>query len=86
MRSIYQMERYATPTSDIHMGIAYFHCQLGEPNKALDALEKAAAKHSSDMIFLNAEPAFHRLRGHPRFTALQRRVGLPVLTEPPAAS
>ena len=56
------------------MPLALLYCRLGESSRSLDYLERAYAEHSSDLLYLGAEPGFARLRGEPRFEALLRRM------------
>ena len=56
------------------MPLALLYCRLGERSRSLDYLERAYAEHSSDLLYLGAEPGFSRLRGDPRFEALLRRM------------
>jgi TolB-like protein/Tfp pilus assembly protein PilF len=49
----------------------------GDNDRGLDALERAAQEHSNIVRFLKTHPLFDPVRGHPRFMALSRRVGLP---------
>jgi serine/threonine-protein kinase len=56
---------------------------LGDRASALDALEKACAERSSQMLFLRTDPIFRELHGEPRFQAILGRIGAPVgLTAP----
>jgi TolB-like protein/Tfp pilus assembly protein PilF len=48
----------------------------GDAARGLDALERACDEHSNIVRFLRTHPLFDGLRGHPRFTAVARRVGL----------
>ena len=50
---------------------------LGEPDKALDWLEKAFADRSNGLVFLKVEPALDDLRLNPRFVALQLKLNFP---------
>lgn len=56
----------------------YVHAYLGtgDNDRGLDALERAAQEHSNIVRFLKTHPLFDAVRGHPRFVALSRRVGL----------
>ena len=56
------------------MPLALLYCRLGEFSRSLDYLERAYAEHSSDLLYLGAEPGFSRLRADPRFEALIRRM------------
>jgi TolB-like protein/Flp pilus assembly protein TadD len=54
-------------------GIAYAH--LGEPDTALDHLERAYEERVGWMAEIGREPAFDVLRSHPRFQRLARAIG-----------
>ena len=56
----------------------YVHAYLatGDHGRALDALERAHDEHSNIVRFLKTHPLFDPIRGHERFGALARRVGL----------
>jgi TolB-like protein/DNA-binding winged helix-turn-helix (wHTH) protein/Flp pilus assembly protein TadD len=58
--------------------LALIHAALGEDELALAGLEQAFDEHSPSLTLLDWSPAFARLRSHPRFVTLTRRVGLPV--------
>jgi adenylate cyclase len=47
----------------------------GEEEQALGWLERACEEHAPQLALLNVDPRFDRLRHHPRFTALLRRLG-----------
>jgi TolB-like protein/class 3 adenylate cyclase/Flp pilus assembly protein TadD len=55
---------------------ALVHLGLGEKDAALADLERAYEARSGGLVYLRVEPLFDALRGEPRFTALERRVGL----------
>lgn len=66
-------ETYVQPTQ-----IARLFVHAGQPDQALECLESAAA--SDDLLqveFLRLSPSWNALRGHPRFEALQKSLGLP---------
>jgi len=50
---------------------------LGEKDKALDWLEKAAGVRSDELIFFKVDPAMDPLRSEPRFQAILKRMGFP---------
>jgi len=41
----------------------------------MEFLERAYAKRSGDLLYINVEPHFDPLRSDPRFQALVRRIG-----------
>ncbi len=54
---------------------AQVHAQWGEPEAALDRLERALAIGDSGLIYLRNDPLLGPLRGNPRFTKLLDRIG-----------
>jgi TolB-like protein/DNA-binding winged helix-turn-helix (wHTH) protein/Tfp pilus assembly protein PilF len=50
---------------------------LGQPETALDWLEKAFNDRSNGLVFLKVEPALDSLRDKPRFLALQHKLNFP---------
>jgi adenylate cyclase len=64
-------EGFATP-----YGLARIYAQLGEPEKALESLEKAYEEREIPLIEIGVEPALDPLRSNPRFQSLLRRMGL----------
>ena len=64
-------ESYARP-----FGKAVIHCYLGDKDKAFANLEIACAARDTQMTELGIYPEFDPLRSDPRFTDLERRVGI----------
>jgi TolB-like protein/DNA-binding winged helix-turn-helix (wHTH) protein/Tfp pilus assembly protein PilF len=56
---------------------AVVYVGLGEPERALDWLEKAFADRSNGLVFLKVEPELDDLRSNPRFIALQLKLNFP---------
>lgn len=54
--------------------IARAHEALGQPDAALDWLERGYAERSHSMVFLRVDPQLARLRTHPRFVRLVAQV------------
>lgn len=69
-------EREAAAGKARFMDVARLWSMLGEKPRALDALEKAVARHESEVPFLLVDPRLKPLAGDPRLTALGRKVGL----------
>ena len=63
------------PASPYHR--AYIYAGLGEVDRAVDCLERAFDERAGAMYGLRGSFLFMSLRGHPRFTALLKRMGLP---------
>jgi len=57
--------------------IAVVYLGLGDREKTLTWLEKAADDHSEDFASLKTDPKFDALRSDARFADLVRRIGLP---------
>lgn len=57
--------------------IALIHLGLGEPERAVDWLEKAFESRDSQLIYINRDPRFDPLRGDPRFMRLIGRLDYP---------
>ncbi len=67
----YARKRYIPAT---YFGMLY--AGLGDPERALDWLEKAYEERADGLTWINVEPMFDALRQHPRFQALVKRIGL----------
>jgi TolB-like protein len=57
--------------------IATLYAETGENEKALDLLERAYARHDSELLQLKVDPRIDGLRSSPRFQALLRRMNFP---------
>jgi DNA-binding winged helix-turn-helix (wHTH) protein/tetratricopeptide (TPR) repeat protein len=55
---------------------AFLWTALGEPDRAIDHLERACDERSRYVAFLATWPIYDPLRGHPRWGGLLRRAGL----------
>jgi DNA-binding winged helix-turn-helix (wHTH) protein/tetratricopeptide (TPR) repeat protein len=53
---------------------ATVHLALGETERALDRLEAASEERDPWLVWLMVDPMLDPVRGHPRFTRLERRV------------
>ena len=56
--------------------IAELQLAIGEDEKTIEWLDKAADEHANQVIFLDLDPRFERLHSNPRFQNLLRRVGV----------
>ena len=63
----------------IHFQYAIVHLQRGEPVAAIDHLERLVDARYPGSVFVPADAMFASLRHHPRFEALVKRIGTPVL-------
>ena len=63
----------------IHFQYAVVHLKLGEPDHALDHLERLVDARFPGSVFVPADVVFASLRRHPRFEALVKRIGAPVI-------
>ena len=57
--------------------IATLYAETGENEKALELLERAYARHDSELLQLKVDPRLDNLRSSPRFQALLRRMNFP---------
>jgi TolB-like protein/Tfp pilus assembly protein PilF len=57
--------------------VAFVYEALGETDNALDWLEKGFEARDPKMAFLKAWPAWNKLRAHPRFQELARKMAFP---------
>jgi serine/threonine protein kinase/Tfp pilus assembly protein PilF len=64
-------QRYVSPYHT-----AYVHTGLGQPDAALDLLERAFDEQSGPLYAIKGSYLFAALRQHPRFTALLRKMNL----------
>src|SRR5215471_9953142 len=58
--------------------LAGIYVGLGEPNRAMEHLEKAYQDHTHWLMYLHLDPGMDALRSDPRFQELLRRIGLPL--------
>lgn len=70
-----RLEHWPDPAPWYERAAAY--TAFGEEDRAIDALGRARTARSSDIPYLAVDPAFDRLRSHPRFRALLASLGLP---------
>jgi len=56
--------------------IAAVHAVLGETDAAFRWLDRAAASRQSELVVVNVDPSFDRIRSDPRFTLLVRSLNL----------
>jgi eukaryotic-like serine/threonine-protein kinase len=56
---------------------AGIHIGAGEPERAMDYLEKCYEEHSHWLIYIDKDPALDGIRGDQRFQKLLRQVGIP---------
>jgi hypothetical protein len=55
---------------------AIVHLGLGERDQTLDWLEKGCEEQEMRLAILKVHPVYDELRGHPRFQAILKRLGL----------
>ena len=67
------------PVSAYHFALV--HIGLGQRDEALASLERAYEERSDQLAYLAVEPLLDPVRSHPRFQALQRRLGLPFVVD-----
>lgn len=69
-----QADTAAERISPISLGTYY--AAVGDSEKALPLLEKAAAQKDRQILFIKVIPEFDKIRGQPRFQALIKNMGL----------
>ena len=57
--------------------VAQIYEVLGQPDRALETLERGCDERAADLFVIGAEPSFENLRREPRFQKLLRRMNLP---------
>lgn len=62
------------PTTAMDIGLVYLG--LGENERALDWLEKAAEERTAEIIHIKCEPIYDPLKGEPRHKVLMKKIGL----------
>ena len=59
------------------MSFAVIHARLGERDRALTRVERAAELHADGRVYAAVHPAFRSLRDERRFGVMLDRVGVP---------
>jgi adenylate cyclase len=67
-------QQTAPDASGVLYNTACLYARLGEPEKALDLLEKAVDLGARNKKYYESDPDFTAIREHPRFQALLRRI------------
>jgi len=65
--------------------LAIILASLGEQDAAMDRLERAYEKRDTLLTYIQCEPVFDRLRSHPRYPELIRKMGFPPVPAPAAS-
>ena len=71
-----ELERRAAESFVSPALLAQIHLGLGDHVPALLRLEEAAARRTADVVWLKVHPIYDAVRGHPRFRALLKGIGL----------
>lgn len=58
------------------VNVAWVYAMTGQPDRALDLLETAAANHDRKLLYAKVVPFLEKLHGSPRFDALLRLMNL----------
>ncbi len=64
----------------VFYGYAIVHCELGNPDRAIDYLERMVDENVGGTVFIGVDPTLATLKGHPRYDALVKRAGLPTVS------
>jgi TolB-like protein/Tfp pilus assembly protein PilF len=60
-----------------HATIAYVYAALGDADRMFDALDRAQAERSPNILWLARDPVFKSFRTDPRFVRMLNQIGLP---------
>ncbi len=66
------------PQGNVAYRIALVHAWRGERDSAFEWLERAYARHDLELRWLKIDPFLRNLRADPRYTALLRKMNLPL--------
>src|SRR5438128_8925106 len=66
------------PQGNIAYRVALVHAWRGERDSAFEWLERAYVRHDLELRWLKIEPFLRNLRADPRYTALLRKMNLPL--------
>ena len=76
----------ANPPPALFFMFAVVHGQLGNVDRAIDYLERMVDEHVGGVVFIGVDPTCVAFRGNPRYEALLRRAGVPMVSAPHTAS
>ena len=62
------------------------HCILGNRDRSIDYLERMVDANIGAVAFIGIDPVIGTLRGTPRFDALVKRAGVPMVSAARTAS
>ena len=66
------------PQGNVAYRVALVHAWRGERDSAFEWLERAYARHDLELRWLKIDPFLRNLRADPRYTALLRKMNLPL--------
>ena len=69
-----------------YFAFAITHCQLGEADRAVDYLELMLDAHVGGLVFIGIDPILATLAGNPRYDAVLKRAGVPMVSRARTAS
>lgn len=64
----------------VFFAYAIVHCELGNPDRAIDYLERMVDAHVGGVVFIGVDPTLVSLKGNPRYDAVVKRAGLPTVS------
>ncbi len=77
LKRLEAMNQAAPPPPGIHFGRAIVYHYLGDIERQLENAEQMVDSHVGGSVFIAVDPVLTSLRGHPRYEALIKRVGVP---------
>jgi hypothetical protein len=75
-QTLVELERLSTQRFVSKACWAFVYAGLGDRNKAIEYLEKAADERNDSVVHLNVDPLWDWLRDDPAFISLVQRLGL----------
>ncbi len=73
LKALQKRQRSAPPIQ-----IAWIYAALGDNDQAFQWLEKAYREHVISLFWLKVDPRYDGLRSDRRYTALLKKMGLPI--------
>jgi hypothetical protein len=73
-----ELKGQSDSTSGTNVPLAFVYAGLGERQRAIDSLRRAAVSHETDVSFIGVEPILDPLRQQPGFQELAKQLALPL--------
>jgi TolB-like protein/tetratricopeptide (TPR) repeat protein len=73
-----ELKGQSDSTSGTNVPLAFVYAGLGERQRAIDSIRRAAVSHETDVNFIGVEPILDPLRQQPGFQELAKQLALPL--------